>query len=276
MSLTGTLAEFALDDVMTLLAGTSKTGMLVVEGAERSGKVWFDAGLVVGADVAGNRGLAAAVFDLMRLGRNGRFSFQPNEAPSRMGAPESVGEVLGKARTLLAEWDEIAKVVPSLAVEVALVAELATSSVVIEATEWPVIVALGRCRTAAEVAIALRQGEFEVARALKALAERGIATVTVPGTPAPADAEVTPEEVTVEPKAEGEEVVDPEPDREPARPASNGRTPALAPVLTPPSDDHPPAKVVADLSRPGGGAGPVKKGRSVDASAVLKEITNLG
>ncbi|HZT66334.1 MAG TPA: DUF4388 domain-containing protein [Acidimicrobiales bacterium] len=252
MSLTGSLGEFALDDVMVLLAGTKKTGVLVVEGAERSGKVWFDAGLAVGADVAGNRGLAAAVFDLLRLGKNGRFAFQPNESPSRMGAPEPVEEVLAKARALLAEWEEIAKVVPSLSVEVELAGELPTASVVIDAAEWPLIVALGRCRTAAEVAIAVRQGEFEVARGLKELAERGIAVVKTPGAARPQrKVAPLPEETVAEPHLD---------------PA------AISAVLVPPSDEHPPSPVVADLSVPE--ARP-KKTRSVNSSAMLKEITNL-
>ena len=279
MSLTGSLGEFALDDVMTLLAGTNKTGMLVVEGAERSGKVWFDAGLVVGVDVAGNRGSAAGVFDLLRLGTNGRFAFQPNEAPSRIGAPESVQDLLAKARTLLAEWEEIAKVIPSLAVEVGLAPELPTSSVVIEAAEWPVIVALGRCQTAAEVAIALRQGEFEVARALRDLAGRGIATVTVPGSRTEqADAEAVAES-PAEPEVEPEAAEAPAPSTKGAG-SRQGSAEAKPPaVLTPPSDEHPPANIVADLSIPTNSTSAAmhgRKSRAVDASAVLKEITNLG
>ena len=49
MALQGTLDTFSLPDVLRLLATTSKTGRLRIEGDRGQGSVWLDAGGVVAA-----------------------------------------------------------------------------------------------------------------------------------------------------------------------------------------------------------------------------------
>src|SRR5207244_6193240 len=75
MALLGTLAEFQVDDILTLLSGTAKTGALAVEGANRTGRVWVDAGRIVGAELDDHHEPADVVFELLRLA-DGSFAFE--------------------------------------------------------------------------------------------------------------------------------------------------------------------------------------------------------
>ncbi len=122
MSLQGSLDTFALPDVLVLLASTKKTGELHVVGHRFSdgghapqleGRLWFNAGRMVGAD--GTRGTEPAdvVFELLRLA-DGTFSFG-SVTPPTGGTPVDVEPVLEEAQSRLAEWREIERVVPSMA-----------------------------------------------------------------------------------------------------------------------------------------------------------------
>ena len=52
MALQGDLQSFALNDVLRLLAGTSKSGRLAVAGSDRKGDLWLDGGRIAGGDVS--------------------------------------------------------------------------------------------------------------------------------------------------------------------------------------------------------------------------------
>ena len=178
MALLGTLAEFHVDDVLVLLAGTKKTGVLVVEGSARAGRLWVDSGHIVGAELADNKEAGEVVFELLRLA-DGKFAFEAGAMPPDLGAPQDVQNVLAAARTKLAEWREIERVVPSLVSLVALdPAAGDNGSLSITADQWKAVAAIGAGGTVAEVGVRLGLPEFDTCKAVKSVVDAGLATVT--------------------------------------------------------------------------------------------------
>jgi len=187
MALLGTLADFHVDDILVLLSATKKTGVLVVEGGGRSGRVWVDAGHVVGGQSASDNDPAVVVFSLLRLDQ-GRFSFDEGVAPPTLGPPLEVSVVLAEATAKLAEWRDIEAVVPTMTSLVALDATGGgTGDITIGADEWRTVAAIGAGGTVAEVAGRLSAGEFAASKAVKALVDAGLAIVT----PRPAEGSVS-------------------------------------------------------------------------------------
>jgi hypothetical protein len=188
MALLGTLAEFHVDDILLLLAGTKKTGVLAVEGNRRAGRIWMDAGHLVGAELAEQHDAASVVFELLRLSE-GKFAFEAGAMPANLGAPQDVQTVLAQARTKLAEWREIERVVPSMASVVMLDAAAGERGpLTISAEQWRTVAAVGPGGTVAEVARRLGLPEFDACKAVKNLVDAGLASVTpvADGQPAPA------------------------------------------------------------------------------------------
>lgn len=190
--LQGTLDTFALPDVLRLLASTSKTGRLSIDGSRGAGSIWIDGGHVVGAEVttaAGPVGPTVVLFELLRF-PDGSFSFEADERVDDAGAPAEVEPLLAEAEELLVEWQAIEAVVPSLDAWVDLAPELPKATVPVAAEQWKLVVAIGGGATVRSLGEAFEQGELAVSRSVKALVESGLATVTslpvAPSAPAPA------------------------------------------------------------------------------------------
>ena len=178
MALLGTLAEFQVDDILVLLGSTKKTGVLAVESPRRTGRVWVDAGHVVGAEMADHAEAHDVVFELLRL-PDGKFSFEPGSAPSDLMAPQDVAEVLAAARSRLVEWRDIERVVPSLSSIVSLDPEAGGEPVLhISADDWKVVAAIGAGGPVKNVADKLGLAEFDACKAVKAIVDARLATVT--------------------------------------------------------------------------------------------------
>lgn len=177
MALLGTLAEFQVDDILVLLGTTKKTGVLVVESPRRSGRVWVDAGHVVGAEMAGHAEAHDVVFELLRL-PEGKFSFESGSAPAELMAPQDVAAVLAAARNRLAEWRDVERVVPSLASVVRLDPDAGGEPVLhISAEDWKVVAAIGAGGPVKRVAEKLGLAEFDACKAVKAVVDAGLAVV---------------------------------------------------------------------------------------------------
>ena len=177
MALLGTLAEFQVDDILVLLGSTKKTGVLAIESPRRSGRVWVDAGHVVGADMAGHAEAHDVVFELLRL-PDGKFSFESGSAPADLMAPQDVSDVLAAARTRLAEWRDIERVVPNLSSVVTLDPDAGGEPVLhINAEDWRVVAAIGAGGPVKNVADRLGLAEFDACKAVKAVVDAGLAVV---------------------------------------------------------------------------------------------------
>jgi hypothetical protein len=215
VSLRGTLETFALTDVLSLVASTTKTGELQVSGEGTTGRVWLDAGRIVGARAGDVTDPAEVVYRLLRLD-TGEFSFETDAAPEgEPTEPHEVDGVVATAQTRLAEWREIQQVVPSLEAVVTLASPAPSESVTMTAEQWAVVAAVGDGRSVENLMERLDQDELAAGRLVKGLVEAGLVTVAV--TPKPASGRAPErrfEPKSSEPEAEAEP--DPEPEVQPA------------------------------------------------------------
>ncbi|MGQ0519729.1 MAG: DUF4388 domain-containing protein [Actinomycetota bacterium] len=186
MSLQGTLETIPLSDVLSLLAATKKSGELRVSGNRGEGRLWIDAGKVVGADVPRAATPVDAVFELLRL-PSGTFAFESGTPAPSPGQPSSVEALLTEARGRLDVWKSIEAVVPSTRCLVGLTPELGSDSVTVSRDQWKQLVSVAAGGDVLAVMERLGVGEFEASRTVKELVDAGLAKV------APAPARTQPE-----------------------------------------------------------------------------------
>jgi hypothetical protein len=204
--LRGSLDTFALPDVLTLLAGSAKSGELNVTGPAGSGRVWLDRGQIVEAEAGGTSEALAAVVHLLRMGGDGEFEFDGDVAAPDPGPATAVDEVLAAAAEQLAEWQEIEAVLPSQLAWLALVPEAPRAALKLTAGEWSAVVALGRGCSVAQAVEAVGGGALSASRVLKGLVEAGLVAVEVDEEDAVVEAVVAePAEVSPPAAAEVEE-----------------------------------------------------------------------
>ena len=179
MALQGTLDTFSLPDVLRLLATTSKTGRLRIEGDRGQGSVWLSDGGVVDADAdrtLDGTPVDEVVFELLRF-ESGNFAFDGDDTAADASRPEDVEALLRRANDLLGEWTELEAVVPSLEHEVTLAGDLSADEVTISADSWQSLVAVSSGRTVGELATTLGLTELGVSRAVRDLVELGVVDV---------------------------------------------------------------------------------------------------
>ncbi|MGH9112153.1 MAG: DUF4388 domain-containing protein [Acidimicrobiales bacterium] len=186
MALQGSLDTFSLPDVMRLLATTTKTGRLRIEGDRGQGSVWLRDGSVVDADA--DRSVEGApteevIFELLRFD-SGSFAFESDDRTPNAEQPDEVEGLLRRAGALLSEWTELKAVVPSLDHRVALASELPSDEVTIDSDRWRSVVAVATGRSVGDLAGSLGLSELNVSRAVRDLVELGVADVEEPGAPA--------------------------------------------------------------------------------------------
>jgi uncharacterized protein DUF4388 len=135
--LVGSLAVFALPDVLSLSAASGAQGRLAVTAPGVDGHLWLEDGELSGF-LAGDAGtLTEAVFDLA-LVADGWFSFFPGgEAPSPI-ARRPVADVLAEVEPQVAEWHELTRRV-SLDGLVHLSPNAPGAEVQIRADQWHVL-----------------------------------------------------------------------------------------------------------------------------------------
>jgi Domain of unknown function (DUF4388) len=307
LALQGTLDTFSLPDVLRLLATTSKSGRLRIEGDRGRGSVWLADGGIVDADadrVIEGTPTDEVIFELLRFD-SGQFAFDGDDTATAGGDREDVEAVLRRASSLLSEWTELENVVPSLEHEVCLAGDLSADEVTIDADRWRSLVAVSSGRTVGELATSLGLTELGVSRAVRELVDLGVADVEAPGTSdrsrsqAPADSRRPsvphagdglgrPVSPTGEPQRAGwltgeTPAVPAEPPR--PSPASNGRVRASLddtvvssspPPPPPPAPSVPPAPAQVPAEPPAKGGFASRLGRGRGASARGDDATTTG
>ncbi len=99
MLLEGQLSDWSVEDLLQMLHITKKSASLHIDGAERSGVVYFDEGAIVGAEVShgaagsDDRETAVEALYVLRLLTDGAFEIR-NEVPSTVIDPVSVADAL--------------------------------------------------------------------------------------------------------------------------------------------------------------------------------------
>jgi hypothetical protein len=104
--LVGSLAAFALPDVLTLAAASGAHGRLAITAPGVDGHLWMEAGDLTGFLAGDAATLTEAVFDLA-LVTEGWFSFFPGgESPAPAGRCP-VADVLAEVEPQVAEWHDL-------------------------------------------------------------------------------------------------------------------------------------------------------------------------
>ena len=137
--LQGTLDVFSLDEVLGLLSGAKKTGVLNVTGDRGIGSVAISDGMLVDGSVSANAdaiALSEIVFELLRF-EEGSFSFDGDTVVN--GEPNELETVLIEAHSRLEEWRGIEAVVPSLDHHLSLAETLPAPDVTIDESEWAAV-----------------------------------------------------------------------------------------------------------------------------------------
>jgi hypothetical protein len=179
VALQGTLDTFALPDVLRLLAATKKSGRLRISGPQGSGDVWVTGGGVCAVE-AGHAPHATelidALFELLRFDE-GSFAFDADVAHDAPGPASDIDALLIQAEELLAEWRQIAAVVPSLDAFVTLRRTLDAPTVSIAQEHWTTLVAVGGGSAVRGIGDALGLSEIGVSRAVRDLVDLGVVDI---------------------------------------------------------------------------------------------------
>ncbi|HVF75051.1 MAG TPA: DUF4388 domain-containing protein [Acidimicrobiales bacterium] len=283
MSLHGTLETFALPDVLALLAATKKSGELRVVGGKTDGRVWFDAGAVVGADVGRAVGYVDAVFELLRL-ETGKFSFDAEKTADAPAEPSSIEPLLAEAQARLAEWRSIEAIIPSVDHAVVLAADISHPHVMVTGPQWRALVGVSSSPTVSAVIDRLGTGEFDTCRTLKELVDAGLLTVeerAAAPAPAPAPEPEPAPVVAVEPESAPEPepapVVAAEPEPEPEvvpEPEPVAEAPVVPVQLDPtPAGERP--KIQALTSSPAADAAQLESTPATEADELVRQVAAM-
>lgn len=179
MSLQGSIETFAVADVLRLLAATSKTGRLQVQGPTRSGTVWVRHAQILGAESVSSPFAvepADVVFQLLRFER-GSFRFELDELPADEVAPSDIEVVLAEAEAMLGEWRDLEARIPSAQSWVTLQPQLRADAVTLDPDEWSAVVMISVGCSVADLGTALRLGELHTARVVARLLDLGLVDV---------------------------------------------------------------------------------------------------
>lgn len=193
MALQGNIETFALPDVLRLLASTSKTGRLRLEGTRGEGSVWVLAGsLVAGSSTGtGEAGPTEVLFELLRF-PDGDFVFDQDEEHASPNEPVDVEAALTEAEEMLAEWRELESVVPSMDAWLSLAEEIAEEALTISRDQWRTIATVAGGTSVQGLAGALELGELAILRLVRDLEGLGVVAIGEPRAAAPAASEPAP------------------------------------------------------------------------------------
>ncbi len=247
MALQGTLDTFALADLVRLLATTSKTGELAIDGDRGSGRLWFADGQLVGGEPSADD-LVDVVFALLRQ-QEGDFAFHADMAPDDAGEPQSALDVLAAAEARMEEWAPVEELVPSPAVGLALRDHLPADEVTIDRDRWRRLVAIGSGTTAGAFGSALDLDEQAAGFAVKDLVDAGLVEVG-PEVEEPEVDELAVAERAVDEDAVAERAIEPAAELAADEPPAELPDDAVEPVVADPIVAEPAASTDVDAFAP--------------------------
>jgi hypothetical protein len=177
VALQGTLDTFALPDVLRLLSSTRKSGRLAVTTERGDGVVWLvDGELTTTRFGDGDLPPVDVLFELLRSD-GGSFEFDTDQPDTHGGEAQGLESVLAEAEQMLAQWNDVVAVIPSVHSQLTLASEIDADSVTIDREDWRRLAAIGAASTTRELQAQLGLGELSAALAVKGLVEAGLVCV---------------------------------------------------------------------------------------------------
>lgn len=178
MELEGTLKQFALSELLSLMVSSAVTGALALSGENESGRIWSRSGRLVHAIFGELRGVAA--LERMAELREARFRFQSgvkiNDESLWSDPWLALGMVLRHERLM----QKLRPYISSLSWQPLLRAEGGTNGVRLPADAWPLIAAADGQRSISEIAANLDYDRNNTALAFLWLAKRDLVSFQPP------------------------------------------------------------------------------------------------
>ena len=188
--LQGTFETLTLTELLTTLAAAAKTGVLELDAPDADARVHLAEGRCVAAEAAGLAGplesaealtarLTEVCFAVARQA-DGRFRFVADAAPpwSVEDAVELETAVVA-VDDLVAQWEQLRGVIPSLDVHPRLCAEI-PEPLTLQPSEWELVVAIDGRRSVRDVVDRTHGGVLDVCQALATLVAHGAIEIEPP------------------------------------------------------------------------------------------------
>lgn len=173
MSFQGSLAELPLADIVQLVAVSGKTGMFSLSRASEKGFVYLQNGQITHAKLGDLEG-EDAVYALALWGQ-GSFLFSPGVETETHTVNRSNTNLLMEAARRSDEWKILARKIPGTdSVPVLLARDRSAGPITLTPQEWLVVTKVDGTRTIDELARALQQPSFDVAKTLYGLVTAGL------------------------------------------------------------------------------------------------------
>lgn len=183
MALQGTLDVVSVADVLRLLAATAKTGQLRLESDVGRGVVWVRDGrvaAVTGAEPRHDLPVAELLFWFTHRADEGWFAFEVDDHAPDTDRSLDVEVLVAEMAAIASEWDELHRVVPSLAHRVALADHLPGPQITIDAKMWPGVLAAASGPTVQAIGARFRLGDLDALRTARDLVSTGLVEVRPP------------------------------------------------------------------------------------------------
>ncbi len=176
-SLVGALREFALPDVLRLLAAGNHTGEVLVVAGGTDGRLWLRGGDLNGAAVRGTGGLPQAVFELSLL-EDGWFYFTAGRVAPEPVPAMAVGDVLASVLPQVGEWRDLLRRVP-LDATVHIAPSPPGANVQLTADQWQVLAAVGNNgMRVVDLVAATGRDQVDTVRSLRDMVDKGLVVMT--------------------------------------------------------------------------------------------------
>jgi hypothetical protein len=185
MALAGTFDAFTVLEVSTWIESVGRPGCLIAELPSGDALVWFGEGGIVAAETAqgATHEPSDVLFEVLRSGPvSWRFQSLVTP-PGGHTSPVRVSACVAAIDGLVAEWNELLGLVPSLDGVVRLVEKL-HSDVVLNATRWDAVRSLAAGPESVSRLFDTAD-DLEARRRVADLVRAGIAVVEAPPEPAP-------------------------------------------------------------------------------------------
>ncbi|NJO56685.1 MAG: DUF4388 domain-containing protein [Rhodospirillales bacterium] len=172
MTISGSLSDVALPNIVQLVSESGKTGAFVLQSGIQVGKIFLSEGTIVHAQLGSSIG-EEAVCEIA-VWQDANFVFMENQTTAERSIQRSTTGLLMEAARRVDEWQVLSKHFPSTDLIPRLSDQGWTTSVSFSPQEWSIICKLDTRRSIDELAKSLKSTPFEVCKILYGLVIKGL------------------------------------------------------------------------------------------------------